>query len=537
MHNAINLAVIVAYLIIVAAIGLKLSGRQRSAADYFTGERSMPWWAVLGSIVATETSTLTVISVPGVAYLTNFSYVELACGYIIGRTLVSFVLLPLYFKGGFVSAYQYIGERFGRHAQGLSSVTFLVTRLLAEGVRLFASAIPIKLLFDELNLDVNFKWIIVVLTLITVLYTFIGGIKAVIWTDVIQMSLYVGGAIVCIIVLLQHTGFSGISDAFDAGKFHIFQTDDWSFVNIVTNPYAFITAVAGGAIFGMASHGSDQLIAQRILACKNLSDGRKAMIGSGIAVAVQFALFSLVGALLWVYSDGAGLDKLGFASSDSIFPNFILHGLPVGLSGLLVAGILSATMGSLSSALNSLSNSTVADIMAAWFGYRPDPRTLLTIARYATLVWAAAMAGFACLFNDTKNQVVVVGLSITGYTYGALLGAFILGLVIKRADEVAALAALIATVAVMAYVVLRLKITPGGHVLWWSAEADPLKAKSVAFPWYVPMGVIITLVVGGLVSLVRPASTVTSRPAEQADFAGSGVGAATADRGTGRPEE
>ena len=220
------------------------------------------------SIVATETSTLTVISVPGVAYLTNFSYVELACGYIIGRTLVSFVLLPLYFKGGFVSAYQYIGERFGRHAQGLSSLTFLVTRLLAEGVRLFASAIPIKLLLDELSLARQLLVIILVLTLITVPTPTSAASRRSSGPTSSRCRLYVGGAIVCIIVLLQHTGFSGIGDAFDAGKFHVFQTDDWSFVNIVTNPYAFITAVVGGAIFGMASHGSDQLIAQRILACQ-----------------------------------------------------------------------------------------------------------------------------------------------------------------------------------------------------------------------------------------------------------------------------
>ncbi|MET0450817.1 MAG: sodium:solute symporter [Mycobacterium sp.] len=503
MHDAINVAVIVAYLIVIAIVGLKLSGRQKSAEDYFTGERSMPWWAVLASIVATETSTLTVISVPGVAYLTNFSYVELAVGYIIGRTLVSFILLPLYFKGGFVSAYQYLGERFGRHAQGAASVTFLVTRLLAEGVRLFASAIPIKLLLDELGVSVNYFVIIVILTAITVLYTYVGGIKAVIWTDLIQMTLYLGGAVVCIVVLLQHTGFGALGEAFEAGKFHVFQVEDWSFTNIVTNPYAFLTAVVGGAIFGMASHGSDQLIAQRVLATKNLSDGRKAMIGSGIAVAVQFGLFSLVGALLWVYLDGASLDELGFKSSDSIFPDFVLHGLPVGLSGLLIAGILSATMGSLSSALNSLSNSTVADIMNAWFGHTPEPAQMLKIARYLTLVWAAVMAGFASLFDDTSSQVVVIGLSITGYTYGALLGAFLLGLLITRADEVAGVVALITTVTVMAYVVLRVKITPTGQVLWW--EADKQAGAAIAFPWYVPLGVIITLIVGGFISLIRPA--------------------------------
>ena len=258
---------------------------------------------------------------------------------------------------------------------------------------------------------------------------------------------------------------------------------------MLTNPYAFVTAVVGGAIFAMASHGSDQLIAQRVLATRSLSDGRKAMIGSGVAVLVQFALFSLVGALLWVDEQGASLDRLGFASSDSVFPAFVLYGLPVGLSGLLIAGILGATMGSLSSALNSLSNSTVADIVTAWFGRRPSPGRTLQIARWATLAWAAVMVGFASLFTDTENQVVVIGLSITGYTYGALLGAFVLGLVVERAGQVAAATALIATVGVMAFVVLEVEVD----------------GKAIAFPWYVPMGVVVTLVVGGLVSLVRPA--------------------------------
>jgi SSS family transporter len=490
MHDAVNLAVIVAYLVAIAVIGLKLSGRQRSATDYFTGERSLPWWAVMFSIVATETSTLTVISVPGVAYLGSFSYVELAVGYLIGRTVVAFVLLPLYFRGGFVSAYQYLGLRFGRHVQALASATFLVTRLLAEGVRLFAGAIPIKLLLAEFGVHVNYFVIVVAITAVTVAYTYVGGIKAVVWTDFLQMSLYVIGALVCIVVLLGRTGPGALGTAFQAGKLTVFNFD----LPILTSPYAFVTAIVGGALLTMGSHGSDQLIAQRVLSCRSLSDGRKAMIGSAVAVGIQFALFSLVGALLWVANHGASLQPLGL-SSDQIFGDFILRGLPMGLSGLLVAGILAATMGSLSSALNSLSNSTIADLVQSWAGRSPAPDTMLKIARWATGGWALVMVAFASMFTTTKNPVVELGLSIASYTYGALLGAFLLGLLVRRADGVAAATAFIATL-----------LGTG-----WAAVGVSIGGKSLAFPWFVPLGVLITLVVGGLVSLARPARPDPSR--------------------------
>ncbi|HWN31449.1 MAG TPA: sodium:solute symporter [Pseudonocardia sp.] len=499
MHDVVNLAVIVAYLVAIAVIGLKLSGRQRSATDYFTGERSLPWWAVMFSIVATETSTLTVISVPGVAYVGSFSYVELAVGYLIGRILVAFVLLPLYFRGGFVSAYQYLGLRFGRHVQALASVTFLVTRLLAEGVRLFAGAIPIKLLLAEFGVHVNYFVIVLAITAVTVAYTYVGGIKAVVWTDFLQMSLYVLGALVCIAVLLGQVGLVGLGTAFEAGKLTVFNFD----APILTSPYAFVTAIVGGALLTMASHGSDQLIAQRVLSCRSLSDGRKAMIGSAVAVGVQFALFSLVGALLWVASNGASLQQLGL-SSDQIFGDFILRGLPMGLSGLLVAGILAATMGSLSSALNSLSNSTIADLVQSWAGRSPAPDTMLRIARWATGVWAVVMVAFASMFTTTKNPVVELGLSIASYTYGALLGAFLLGLLIRRADGVAAGLAFLATL-----------LGTG-----WAAVGLRIGGKALAFPWFVPLGVLITLAVGGLVALLRPA-----RP----DGAGDSPGDATSD--------
>lgn len=471
----LDLAVILAYLVAIAIVGLRLSGRQASATAYFVGERDLPWWAVCFSIVATETSTLTVISVPGVAYMGAFGFVELAIGYLIGRSLVAAILLPLYMRGGFISIYQYLRERFGGGMQRIAAVTFLVTRLLAEEVRLFASAIPIKLLLDAIGLPTSYVAVIAVLSLVTVLYTYAGGIRAVIWTDAIQMLLYVGGAIVCVAILLHEVGVAGLGLAYDAGKFRVL---DFT-APILTSPFNWIAAIVGGAVFSMASHGTDQLMVQRVLACRTLGDGRRAMVGSALMVGLMFALFSLIGALLWVHLDGRSPAQLGLRSPDDLFPRFILDELPPGLSGLLIAGILSATMGSLSSALNSMSNSTVADL---WRPMRGDmsERAALRLSRALTIVWAVAMAIFASLFTNTKSQVVLLGLGVAGYTYGALLGAFLLGLLVPRARQRDAIAAFVATLAVMTYVV---------------------RGYALAFTWYVPLGVAVTLLAGGLLSL------------------------------------
>ncbi|WP_378733064.1 sodium:solute symporter [Nocardia brasiliensis] len=499
--NALNVAVIVVYLVVIAWIGLRLSGKQKSSNDYFVGEGRMPWWTVCFSVVATETSVLTVISIPGGAYTDQaFGNVELAIGYIIGRTIVATALIPLYKRGGFVSAYQYLELRFGRYLQGVASVTFVFTRLLAEGVRLFASAIPIKLLLSEFGVDLGYDVIIIVLTLVTVVYTYLGGIKAVIWTDAIQMGLYLSGAIIAICVLTGRVGASGWADALDNGKFRIFDTD-FGVAHILTSTFALPTAIIGGAIFAMASHGSDQLIVQRILATRSLRDSQKAMIGSGIFVAIQFAAFSLVGALLWSYNGGKSPKELGLATSDNLYPNFILHGLPVVISGLLVAGILGAAMGSLSAALNSMANSTVADIIRSFSRREISDEALLKLARIMTLVWAVLMALCAMGFSATTGNVYLTALTIAGYTYGALLGAFLLGRLIKRANQFDAIVAFVVTVVVMTFVVrvIKIDVTVAGKVV----------EKGIAAQWLVPIGVLVTLVVGGVASRFHPAPAPT----------------------------
>lgn len=483
--RALDLVVIGLYLVAMPVLGILLSGKQKSSTDYFVGNRRLPWWAVCFSVVATETSTLTVISVPTVAYLGSFTYLQLAIGYLIGRIVVAFVLLPRYFAGNLVSAYEFLGRRFGSTMQGTASVTFLITRLLADGLRLFATAIPVKVMLLAFGIDLAYWQIVLLLAVFTVIYTYLGGIKAVVWVDAIQMVVYIGGAILAAIALAGRLPSDWFSQALAEGKFQLLDFSS----SIVTDQYAFFTAVLGGAVFAMASHGADQLMVQRLLSCRTLRDGQRALIASGVVVALQFALFLFIGTMLWSFFRGATPEQLGMASSDELFPRFIVNDLPPGLSGLFIAGILAAAMSTLASSLNSLSTSTVSDLYQR-LTKRGDDAAVLRMGRVWTLVWALVFVVFASMFTSTENPVVEVGLSIASYTYGALLGAFLLGLLIKRARQTDAIIAFGATLVIVLFFAFGLTFPDG--------EGGQ---TSLAFPWFTPLGVIVTLVVGGLLSL------------------------------------
>lgn len=483
--RALDLAIIVVFLVGTPLLGIAIGGRQKSSSDYFVGSRQIPWWAVTFSVVATETSTLTVISVPTVAYLGNITYLQLAIGYLIGRVLVAFIFLPKYYAGDLVSAYGFLGNRFGSSMQGTASVTFLVTRLLADGVRLFATAIPVKVMLAVFGIEAPYWVIVAAIALVAVVYTTLGGIRAVIWIDVIQMGIYILGAVFAVAILAGKLPDGWIGAAFDAGKFQLFDFSS----DIVTSHYAFITAVVGGALFAMASHGADQLMVQRLLSCRNVKDSQKALIASGVVVFFQFALFLVVGTALWSFYQGMAPSDMGMDSNDELFPTFIVNELPSGLSGLLVAGILAAAMSTISSSLNSLSTSTVSDLYQRFTKNKLPDSTILKHAKAWTVVWAVVFVGFASMFTTTDQPVVEVGLSIASYTYGALLGAFFLGLLVKRARQADAIAAFLSTIVVVAVFILFVEFTVDGE------------QKTLAFPWYVPMGVLVTLLVGGLLSL------------------------------------
>ncbi|QFZ22782.1 sodium:solute symporter [Saccharothrix syringae] len=498
--RALDVGIIGLFLVGMPLLGVWIAGRQRSAADYFVSERRIPWWVVCVSVVSAETSTLTVLSVPTVGYLGTMTFLSLAIGYLIGRVVVSFVLLPKYVAGELVTAYGYLGERFGPGVQGTASVTFLVTRLLADGLRLFATAIPVKVVLAAYGVDASYWAIVAVLGAAMVVYSFLGGVRAVVWVDAIQMLWYVVGAAAVIAVLGGRLPDGWFSAAADAGKFQVLDFG----ANPLTSPYAVVTAFVGGAVLSMASHGADQLIVQRLMATRDVRAAQKALITSGVVVFLQFALFLLIGVMLWAfYRAAAPVKDLGLNNNDELFAHFIVNELPSGLSGFVIAGILAAA---LSSSLGALASSTVTDVVQRVRRRPMSEEEVFRHGRAWTVVWAGLLVAFAGLFATLTrrgNPIVEQGLSISGFTYGALLGAFLLGLLFRRARQVDAVVAFAVTVAVMAFVILGVKfVGPDARLaIDFAAAAPANKVVSLAYPWYTPLGVLITLVVGGLLSL------------------------------------
>jgi len=482
----IGLPALVAVLVYLAGINLLgawLGRGQRNAGDYFLGSHAMPWWAVMASIVATETSALTFLSVPGDAYHSGFAFLQLTFGYLVGRVAVAFILLPGYFRGELATAYALLERRFGVVVRRFASLLFMVTRVMAAGVRLAVPAIPIALI---LGVPV---WVaILVLAAATALYTYLGGIKAVIWIDLIQVLVYLSGAILALAYLLRAVpGGLGAVLAAGAGRFIEPRFD-------LKNPYTLWAGVLGGAFLTMASHGADHLIVQRLLACRGLRDAQRALIGSGVLVILQFGLFLTIGVGLAQFFGGRA-----FATSDEIFPAFIVGHLPPVVSAYLVAGIFSAAMCSESSALNSLASALSNDIVGPVFG-----RGILVggrglwLGRLLTLVWTVVLAALAVGFSrlGQGQPAVQVALGLASVTAGGLLGAFLLGLIVERAEQ--------------ADVLLAIGVSATTMFLLWLGSKDwidlPL-GRRIAWPWYSLIGSLLAVGIGwascGVRTLVR----------------------------------
>ena len=512
MLTPLDLVILAAYLVGVAAFGIWAGGTQESTTDYFLGGRDLPWWAVCFSVVATETSTLTVIGVPAVAYGGSLTFLQITLGYLVGRLVVAAYFLPRYYEGELQTAYAFLGNRFGDTMRGTASITFLLTRLLADGVRLFATAIPLKVIADTAGVNMTYFQIILIIGVATAIYTLVGGIKAVVWMDVVQMALYVGGALVAIGFLLGDVPAGWWPEAVAAGKTNLIDLGlDHSLGRWFTMPYTLGTAVIGGAIFSMASHGTDQLIVQRLLACRDEDDSRKALVGSALIVMVQFALFLGVGLLLWAHYDGASVEALGLQRSDEIFPKYIIEGLPSGLSGLILAGIVAAAMSSLSSSLNALASSSVNDLYERITGRALEGARGLRISRLLTLFWGVVFIGFASLFQDSNNPVVELGLSIASFTYGGLLGAFLLGLWDDSVQQTDALIAFAVTIGVMVLVIFGVW---HGPTVGWTFVLNPSDARvaeeglrGIGWPWYTALGAALNLGVGRLLAARLPKHT------------------------------
>ena len=469
--HPIDLAIVIAYLLAVTALGIHFRRGQQDAKDYFLGGRTAPWWALALSIVATETSTLTIIGTPAISYGGNLTFLQLVFGYLIGRVLIVLILLPGYFRGEFLTAYALIEKRFGERMRAVAATTFLITRAVAEGVRVSAIALVVSAV-----LGTSERLAVVIVIALTVLYTFEGGMKAVIWTDVAQLLVYLTGSAVTFWVLLHRIpgGWSEVTQVAAAAG-HKLQVFDFSF-DLATK-YTFWSGLIGGAFLTMASHGTDQTIVQRLLAARNEKDSRRALLASGGIILMQFTIFLLIGVLLFVFAQHAPLLAAG-ERADRILPLFLVREMPPGLAGLLLASIIAVAMSNASGSLNSLAASSVLDF-ARLRGRSADQEKFLRLSRGMTLVWGLILMGFGFV---KWGPVLEAGLTVASLPFGSLLGLFLLGTLDRRAGAAGALTGMFAGLATVLSV--------------WAFTR-------VAFTWYVLIGACVTFVVGSLVSRIR----------------------------------
>ena len=492
--------VLVAYLAGTTALGVYVGRRQTGSKDYFVAGRQIPWWAVLFSIVASETSALTFISIPGLAYTGNLGFLQVVAGYILGRIGVAFLLLPRYYEGEIVTAYTLLEKRFGVATRRMTSIVFMVTRGMADAVRVFATAIPVSLILgDRVPREWAMPSAIIVLGVLTIIYTYRGGMRAVVWTEILQASVYLLGGLSAIVILgsVVPGGWDSIlSRAGEAGKLTAL---DFSFD--LSKPHTIWAGLIGGGFLSMASHGADQLIVQRLLSSKNLREAQRAIIGSGIVVFAQMALFMFVGIGLWAHFNGQS-----FTTPDAIFPQFIVEQMPAGLVGLLLAAVIAATMSTHSGAINSLAAATTHDIyMPLTKRTAEDPITFRAGRRFA-LTWGVLLTFGALLFpKEQGTPVVVIALGIASFTWGGLLGVFFLGNFWPRARQRDAILGLSIGIFVMSFVVFAARIS-----VWYPSMAAALGPFArIAWPWYVLIGTSITMIVGIISSLLRPSSQTT----------------------------
>jgi SSS family transporter len=478
-----DLAVILAYLAGITWFGARFRSGQKTLRDYFLGGRSAPWWAIALSIVSAETSTLTIVGTPALAFRGNLGFLQIVVGYLLARIVISVLFLPQYFKGEMFTAYELMRRRFGERIRKLTASIFLVTRAMAEGVRVFAISLVISIVLGTGEVQS-----IVLIVVLTLFYTFEGGMTAVIWTDVVQMTLYVTGAVLSFIVILAKIpgGWEHVAAVANAGhKFTIFDFQFSPTMQFFSRSYTFWAGVLGGCFLTTQSHGTDQLMVQRLLSAKNEAQSRAALFASWVVVLFQFTLFLLIGILLYVYyGDLYPFPPERLAefhpelAGDKLYPAFIWHNLPPGVAGLLIAAILAAAMANVSAALNSLSSTTVVDFFRARTRQVTEKQSM-KVARFATIAWGAVLLTIAIVARHSKS-VLEAGLSIGSIPAGALLGIFLLGVLTKKPRERAAMAGVVAGLGVILYVVLK---TP------------------IAFTWYVLIGTSVTFAVALVASL------------------------------------
>ena len=480
--TSLDYLIVVVYLLGVTGIGAFIAGRQSTARDYFLGGKTMAWWSVGFSIVASETSTLTFISVPGLAYRGEMHFLQLAFGYVVGRLLVSVLFIPAYYRGDLETAYDFLGKRFGVGVRKFTSSVFLITRVLASGVRLFATAIPVHLITG-----LDYPMSILIIGISTLIYTYVGGLRAVVAMDVVQLFLYLAGALASMILILHQLpgGWNEVvqrATMNGTNKFEIFNmSSGGGIIGFLSTPYTLAGGLLGGTFLTMASHGTDQLLVQRLLGCRSRWDSQRALMLDAVFIALQFAFFLILGLCLYAFYHGATIEQLGLKSTDEVFPKFIVESLPSGLAGLLISGVLASAMGSLSSSISALASSTHLDLFRLTrLGTSLDAKQELRWSRSFTLFWGIMLIGGALLFTDTKSAVVELGLKIASFTYGGLLGAFFLGLFFRRISGRDVVIGFVAGLLTMAYVIY---------------------GTTIDFTWHALIGCLATLLAGNVAAL------------------------------------
>jgi solute:Na+ symporter, SSS family len=493
--QTLDLIIIFGYLIGITLFGIFYSGKQETTQDYFVGDRSVPWWAIAASIVATETSTITFISVPGIAFAKNgnFEFLQLVFGYMLGRVVISLIFIPMYFKGELFTVYQLLGDRFGNKVKMLASSLFVIMRNIADGIRLLLTAIVLAAVYVAFVPDANPQTIIVLsiilLGVVMIIFTFFGGMEAVIWVEVVQLGIYIGGAIAAAVVILNQID-GGMAKVIEIGT----QFNKFKFIDTTldfTKTYTFWGGIIGGCFLTMSTHGTDQYLVQRYLCTNKPSSASFALLSSGAVVLGQFIGFLFIGILLFAYYQPFNLPEYAqigtegsklaatfpFTGGDKVFPDFITKYMPTGLSGLVVAAIFAAA---LSSSLNSIAATAVNDLYKPFAKDKSD-KHLLKMASILTVVVGVVQIVVAIAVKDAQASALSQALAIAGLINGPILGVFLVGTFVKKADQTCALIAMSASISLMLFIYFGTKI---------------------AFPWYPVIGSLTTLAVATVASLV-----------------------------------
>ncbi len=481
--GTIDLLILVAYLATTLVVGLVASGKAKNLEAYLLGDRDLPWWAILGSIVATETSTATVLSVPGKAYGPDgMKFLQLALGYIVGRAIIVRVLLPLYFQGQLFTAYQVLDRRFGGLTKQAASLLFLVTRNLGDGLRLFLAAVVLQKLAG-----LPFVSSVIVMGVATIVYTFFGGMRSVVWNDCIQFVVYMAGGLAAVLVIVANIP-GGWSELFRFGQEHgKFQMFDFHLT--LSYPFTFWAGLVGGAVLTIGTHGTDHMMVQRYLSARSQADAGRAIFLSGLVVFAQFALFLFIGVGLDCFYATQSVAR--FASTDDVFAHFIVHEFPknTGLIGLMLAAILAAAMSTLSSSLNSSASALINDFYIPSRQTPASPEHLFAVTRGLTIVFGVIQIGIGIYARELGKAVVDNALAIAGFSAGLLLGVFALGVLTRRSGQASALVGGFFGLAVLLLVQFVL----------------PRFQISIAFPWLALIGATATVLCGLFVSVFYPA--------------------------------